>query len=268
VQSLNYSDGLLQALPEAVTADFAGWVNDGHYRAVSASIYPKDSPSNPTPGQYYLRHVGFLGGQPPAVKGLPEPAFAEPDLITFDFTEERFMSGPTDDEKQRLAAAQEKLAQREAELNAKEASFAEKETALNTQIVALSKEKSEAQRNETLAFAESLVKEGKLLPKDKAGLVEFMCSQKPTDVLEFGEGDAKTKVPSHTWLKGFLQGLPKVINFGEVSGVDKVTGTPLTDEQIARRARAYHQNMTSRGEAISFTEAVDAVNAGLDGEFK
>jgi hypothetical protein len=44
------------------------WVNAGLYRNRSAAFY----------GDGRLRHVGFLGGAPPAVKGLaPLPAFAE-----------------------------------------------------------------------------------------------------------------------------------------------------------------------------------------------
>ncbi|MFS2072756.1 hypothetical protein ACEN9D_28795 [Pseudomonas sp. CT11-2] len=37
------------------------------------------------PGVYYLRHVGFLGAQPPAVKGLRpiELAEGEPGVIEF-----------------------------------------------------------------------------------------------------------------------------------------------------------------------------------------
>lgn len=36
----------------------------------SAALYEKNSPYNPTPGKLYLRHIGILGAQPPAIKGL------------------------------------------------------------------------------------------------------------------------------------------------------------------------------------------------------
>ena len=47
------------------------------YPHVSAAFLPKDDPRNPTPGRWYLRHVGFLGAIAPAVKGLEPVTFAE-----------------------------------------------------------------------------------------------------------------------------------------------------------------------------------------------
>jgi hypothetical protein len=67
-------------------------VKAGAYKKVSASFYPKDHPNNPTPGVYALRHVGFLGAQPPAVKGLKPTEFAEEAdciEIELDFAEEQ-----------------------------------------------------------------------------------------------------------------------------------------------------------------------------------
>ncbi|ARR54777.1 hypothetical protein HY78_15705 [Rhizorhabdus wittichii DC-6] len=61
-----------EMLPEMTEA-----VRKGLYRKVSASFYPPQHPGNPKPGKYYLRHVGFLGAAPPAVKGLGTLAFAE-----------------------------------------------------------------------------------------------------------------------------------------------------------------------------------------------
>jgi hypothetical protein len=57
-------------------------VRAGHYKKISASFYTPTGPRNPAPGVFYLRHVGFLGATPPAVKGLKSPVdafgFAEP----------------------------------------------------------------------------------------------------------------------------------------------------------------------------------------------
>ncbi|MEO5341395.1 MAG: hypothetical protein H7837_12910 [Magnetococcus sp. MYC-9] len=72
VQSLAYSGGRLLATPDQVDPAFAEMVNAGRYNKLSASFYLPDSPANPVQGTYYLRHVGFLGAQPPALKGLGE----------------------------------------------------------------------------------------------------------------------------------------------------------------------------------------------------
>lgn len=49
--------------------EFIDWVKAGHYRKVSPKI---DS-------NFLLKHVGWLGAQPPAVKGLPEFSFSNAD---------------------------------------------------------------------------------------------------------------------------------------------------------------------------------------------
>lgn len=67
----------LFAAPRDVEPAFAEQVGKRRYGKVSAKFYRPDSPNNPAPGVWYLRHVGFLGAQPPAVKGLDDPAFAD-----------------------------------------------------------------------------------------------------------------------------------------------------------------------------------------------
>ena len=90
VQSLFADAGGLNAMPRQVDPAFAEAVAAGRYKKVSASFYQPDSPHNPVPGVYYLRHVGFLGAQPPAVKGLAPVQFADDggDCVSFEFAEE------------------------------------------------------------------------------------------------------------------------------------------------------------------------------------
>lgn len=70
IGAMSYAEGILNAAPRDVVPEFAELVNRKMYNKVSASFYSPDSPTNPVPGVWYLRHVGFLGAQPPAVKGL------------------------------------------------------------------------------------------------------------------------------------------------------------------------------------------------------
>lgn len=85
VQSLAFCDGAIDATPAQVNADFADMVAAGAFKKISAAFYSPDAPGNPVPGVFYLRHVGFLGAQPPAVKGLRNPAFADAEegVVTF-----------------------------------------------------------------------------------------------------------------------------------------------------------------------------------------
>lgn len=87
VGALAVDGGRLRAVPRQVDADFAELVTKGRYKKVSASFYRPDAKSNPVPGVYYLRHVGFLGAQPPAVKGLGPIQFAEDDEEIIVFSE-------------------------------------------------------------------------------------------------------------------------------------------------------------------------------------
>lgn len=87
VQSLTFSEGAIEAVPHQVNADFAELVQAGSFKKVSASFYSPGAPNNPVPGVYYLRHVGFLGAQPPAVKGLRSPSFADAEEGVVEFSE-------------------------------------------------------------------------------------------------------------------------------------------------------------------------------------
>jgi hypothetical protein len=90
VKSLSAGSEGLTADPDQVDAAFEEHVvKPGRFKKISASFFPPNSPNNPVPGVWYLRHVGFLGAQPPAVKGLRQVEFAEADddIVTVEFGE-------------------------------------------------------------------------------------------------------------------------------------------------------------------------------------
>lgn len=76
VESLFVQGGILKATLEDTAAAFADMVKAGHYKRVSISAFPPKSAANPKPGQWYLKHVGFLGATAPAVPGLKPVRFA------------------------------------------------------------------------------------------------------------------------------------------------------------------------------------------------
>lgn len=68
----------LFAQTDQVAPEFKELVTSGRFKKRSASFY----------GDGRLRHVGFLGAMPPAVKGLADAAFAEGgEVTTFEFEE-------------------------------------------------------------------------------------------------------------------------------------------------------------------------------------
>lgn len=92
VSALSFDEGEMVAEVSQVDAEFAELVTAGRFKKRSASFYTPDAPTNPVPGVYYLRHVGFLGAQPPAVKGLREVAFAEDDGV-IEFADDGMVTG-------------------------------------------------------------------------------------------------------------------------------------------------------------------------------
>ncbi|MCX7258023.1 MAG: peptidase [Polaromonas sp.] len=76
IAQLKATERGLFGTPDQVDPAFAEAANAGRYGALSAKFYRPTDPSNPVPGVWYLKHVGALGAQNPAVKGLDDPAFA------------------------------------------------------------------------------------------------------------------------------------------------------------------------------------------------
>ncbi|WP_372072433.1 hypothetical protein P7L75_09355 [Tistrella mobilis] len=88
IAAVRVEGGRLVAVPEAVDPTFADLVRAERYAKVSVRLYPPDAPSNPTPGRWHLRHVGFLGAVPPAVKGLRPIEFGDAaDCIDIELSE-------------------------------------------------------------------------------------------------------------------------------------------------------------------------------------
>lgn len=77
VQSCTANGGELSIRSRGVDARFAELVQAERYKKRSACFYPPNHPNNPKPGVWYLRHVGWLGAQQPAVAGLPDAQFAD-----------------------------------------------------------------------------------------------------------------------------------------------------------------------------------------------
>lgn len=204
VKSVSFAADGLEAEPHQVDAAFAEMVSAGRFKKISASFFPPDAPSNPVPGVYYLRHVGFLGAQPPAVKGLRAPSFAEGDeAVTLEFS---FSEAPHQPHQENAVTPEEKAAL-EAENAQLKARAAEAEANLKAA-------KAAQIHKDHAAFAESLVAAGQMLPAQQevavATLDFFAGAETP---VEFGEGEGKK--PLIEGFKEFLAALPKRIEFGE-----------------------------------------------------
>ena len=103
--------GGLYAVPREVNGDFADLVKSGAYKKVSGAFYAPDSKNHPKAGTYYLRHIGFLGAQPPALKGLDSIELSDESYAlefeeqTVDLREERLNAADREMGRKRNAAA-------------------------------------------------------------------------------------------------------------------------------------------------------------------
>jgi hypothetical protein len=78
VSALTRRGNTLYAMFKDVVPEFVEMVKNGLFKKRSAGFYPDGT----------LRHVAFLGANPPAVKGLPDMSFAQSEnFYRFDFSE-------------------------------------------------------------------------------------------------------------------------------------------------------------------------------------
>lgn len=286
VSALDYAEDGLHAKPDQVDEAFAEMVRKGRFKHVSASFYTPTSPSNPKPGVYYLRHVGFLGAQPPAVKGLKPVEFGQHaegviEFAELDFAEgeeglfQRFLawmrgreqpSQSTETQTADMAEepntmTPEQIAAKERELQAQKDGLdrqkAEQEAAFAERERKLAEQATKARREADAKFAEALVTAGKVLPRERDGLIAFMAGLPDNAVVEFGEGDARVKQPARAWLTEFLKALPKRVDYAERSADD---GTGADDqtadaETTARKIADFVESERKAGRIVSYTQA-------------
>jgi len=258
-----------------VNAEFAELVKSGAYKKVSASFYPPEHPRNPVPGVYTLNHVGFLGAQPPAVKGLQAIEFADGAACVaheLDFAEDAAPADapaasamhattsvsstsatppatpPTPETPtvtpEEARALQERATKLEADLAAAHATLLAQAAAANTAS--------------HKAFAETLVAQGRITAADVPLVVATLDHLEPPTVpgssvqlVQFGEGDGKQ--PLGTALQTMLKSLPPRVDFSEQASRDRAAagaqdpagavqyaeGTPPETIELDKRIRAF-----------------------------
>lgn len=179
VKGLNIEGETLKAELTQIDPNFAEMVEAGRFKKVSASFYLADSPHNPKPGYLYLRHVGFLGAMPPAVKGLRNPEFSDNEDGVVNFA---------------VSLEEDEI------------------TALRAEIARL---KAESVQKDTLEFTEGLIKAGRLAPIAREKAVEILNYAEECDqagVINFNEGESLAQK-----VREFLSLQPQIIQFSEIA---------------------------------------------------
>ncbi len=298
VKRLTLDGDVLKAELGQLDPAFAELVEAGRYKKRSASFWLPKSKGNPTPGKLALKHVGFLGAVPPAVKGLKDVEFAQGDeAVEFAMGDRRWgfrhaadlfrrvrdwmieekglekadavlpgwqIDGLDDASQPDEPAAGPAFAETAARAAAdapdqpdeKALAFAERERALAEREARLAEEarrlaeaRAKAEREDAAAFADGLVSAGKLLPRDRAAVVELLLAM-PAEPVAFAEGDQTVEKPAAQLLREVLERLPPQVEFGERARPTSQAGTvafaapsdalvPAEDLERLARARAF-----------------------------
>ena len=264
--------GVLAITPHNVEPQFAEMVADKRFPKRSASFYPPQAPNNPTPGKWYLRHVAFLGAQPPAIAGLKDIQFSEDDAggaVSFSEIEpapstpqESLSMTEAEIKAMQEQLAAEKKAREEAE--AKAAAEAKRATAAEATTASFA-EKAKAERTAGyVSFAESQVAAGRLLPKDKDMAVATLDALADAQPVEFAEGDATRKVSPAQWLQDLIVKSTPAVNFGEfapshgASQAQAGEAKGKSDAEIDKAAKDY-----ARQHKVDYAEALTAVTTSF-----
>lgn len=274
VESLGRNDGRLVMNTCNVEPQFAEMVADRRFPKRSASFYPPGAPNNPTPGKWYLRHVAFLGAQPPAIAGLKDIQFSEDDAGGAVSFSEPVSAEPTstpqehDDMSKEL---QDQLDKAKADLQAEKDARAKADAIAAAATAKAEEEASKAasfaekartdRKAGFVSFAEAQVKAGKLLPKDKDMAVATLEALADSQPVEFAEGDATRKVNPAQWLQDLITNAKPVVNFGEFAGGGvsaAASSKGKTDAEIDQDAQAY-----MRQHKVNYSEALTAVTTSF-----
>lgn len=221
VKSLSATAHGLIAEPQQIDAAFAEQIAKGSYKKISASFYHPTAANNPVPGVYYLRHVGFLGAQPPAVKGLRPIELAEGEPGVIEFSE----SGP------QTASCTAAL---EAENKRLKAELAQRENAARIAT-------QQTLHSASVAYAEQLVAAGMKPLHAPVVIAALDAVQSGTTPLDFGEGDQRQ--PLSVGLKTLFNDLTNPVSFTEVATKartgqpDAAPSNPLLADAAARAQR-------------------------------
>ena len=264
-----------------VAPEFADLVKAGRFKKRSISLYPDGT----------LRHVGFLGAVPPALKGLKDVQFAEGEAVTYEFGEEpdaeksvfvRFAEaflgllapgradkpagGPAF--KEEPMTGKDDTAVQVTALTAKMAEFSEALAARDKQIADLTAANkalsnrmdttvATGRRAEITAFCEGLASKGKLTEYQRDLAVSFMEKLDGTGAMDFSEGDKTTQKPVADVFKAFLESLPVQVEYGEMATFGRAAGKPgdLDANTLAAKIQDKVDEATSAGRSMSFAEA-------------
>lgn len=271
VAEVKREGALLYARLKDLVPEFVQMLKDGRFKKRSIALYP----------DLTLRHVGFLGAAPPAVKGLPDAQFAagtfsevevEPSATKEDRMDEKmkafwnqfreFLLGGTPIVIQQPAAI-DKPADKAAEFAEREQVLAAREAAVKAKEEATAKATAQTAKQLRTAvvhaFCEGLKQEGKLLPAwQEMGLEKFLVELPAEGTHTFADGQgAQTSL---AFMQAFLKAMPKIVEFSEKAKAgDKDPKTGAAGDKKQWAAQEYARSKETYQQLNVSQEMLEAI---------
>lgn len=233
VSRLYLEGDTLKAMLRDVVPEFSEAVKAGRYKKVSISLFLPSSTANPEPGKFYLRHVGFLGAQAPAVPGLKPVKFSGD--LGASFAISQAFAAPLSPEMRELAALRRDAVERRVE-----------DLISQGRVLPVFKDEvlsfaAHLGSSDTVSFADGSEKPA------RDWFFDYLSKQ-PV-VVQFGEYD----MPKLPWQPGAApQG---------AAGVQIPDGFKVDERQSELAARA-HEISLEKG--VSFADALDLIEGGVN----
>jgi len=237
IDGLKRQGAVLLARLKQVAPEFAQMVAEGKFKKRSVSFYPDGT----------LRHVGFLGAMPPAVKGLKDIAFGGEEVPVYEYEEATHTQNHEEEsmtleealrDNERLKGQVTTLETEKKAAEVKVTEFTEKATAAETRAVKAEKDlgdlkKASATATETRVnkeiaeFVDGLITQGRIAPGEKDAKVQALTVAAKAQSYEFAEGGGDTfgvlkkvfaELPIREELRSFAERYPT----GQESGGSKI----------------------------------------------
>jgi len=260
ISSLEVSeDGKLvaDASDEKLNSDFVSALKEGSYKKRSISLTPDGK----------LRHVGFLGGAAPAVKGLADIQFSQPSSTVIEFDLEVKPLEPELELKQPLVldSIQDQLNQISETIKHLNNNFSESQNnELSTKFNQLSSEinslKSKINKSEFESLLENKLGVGSLTPaiKDKLLAVSNFAEAQNFSA-DFSQ--EKFNKDLNVLLTDLVNAFPKVIYYANFAEKPEFEADKLTDEFANYSVDAEAKALHSKALALSKKENITYLNA-------
>lgn len=269
-----------------VSSQFKELVEQGLYKKKSIAVYPDGS----------LRHVGYLGAMPPAIKGLPDFQFKSgSEFVTYccdqQTTWEQLkgllttmfgntaMGGDDDAEEDDSNKGENIMDKGVADMANKDQSGGTTEKgepvyveALRSEIAALSeriaqletgitKNKEEIQQNKFREFLGTPEMVARIPEAHRQATIDHLTMLIKSPEITFGE---KTVSAVEHYIQQLKQ-LPTVVTFAEIAKKDNsCTGSgDLTPQDLAKKAVEFQEQEEKAGRFVSMSQAVNHISGGV-----